>query len=1205
MDFSDSTDELKLVRSPFTLAPLTKVAWDIKGPISPATLGGARYLLMGTCVVSSKRFVYLLKTKDETAEHILKAALEIQGLGGTLKIVKSDNGGEFVSDEFRKELLANRITYETTSPHSPHQNGIAERSNRSQCELAVACMLHAISDPNLWGWAIKSVAYITDRMPTRATDMMTSAHYMIHGVPADLSRLRTWGCDAFIHLPRNKQPSFGPRAVKGTFVGYDPHSLAYVVKVNKSFYRSGHVKFNEDLSSRQRPSAAQEQAYQQVFNDMDQDATLTQATQTCPTVVRDVPIEYDDGEDFPDDGLTEEIKADGDAIKPTSKVREAVSITASAPATAPVPVKPIASDPDPQLRRKSPRLHPTALAAYTPLYDSDDDEVPGLVDESDDDSDDDLPRQAKPSKRTQFKAKDDMPEFFDPAGEDSDDEEECGQRVKASASAALRSPTLHHLLRQSIAVGSSPSAVDPSCHTTYRDMSYRVSTADIVNMLRRTELDAAKVKEASSDDRKRVRGLVTTTSDKVATTIPTDKLNRTQRKRIAREAKLNASKAQAITSQATKVSSHSSSRNPPAPAGSTSGRAAHTVPAPTTATEGQKQAKQSREPEFWRSTNVKVREAEQAFVTGGYYDNAYESVVKDTLSAHDLQAQAEAIPDGGPDCHAPTDKQAMRGPDRESWTASKRLELQSLYRLGTFEVVDALPAGRRPLGFKWVHKVKTENGRPIKFKSRLTVMGCHQRAGIDFSETFSPVARLAALRLIIALGVTENFHYWQCDVGNAFPNADVDEEIYMKAPPEMNLPEGKFLRLKKALYGLKQASRQWHQLVRQFLMSLGFEQLRTDSCIFIKRDGDNVMIVVLYVDDMVIAATFQDEIKQFVKLLSDRFTITQRPLEHILGLRVSDTRDDNGRISLDLDAYTELMLTRHADCLSGRTSSTPLPHGTILSKTMCPTTEEERAEMRTIPYRPVIGEAMYLANALRLDIMFATNLCARYMSNPGRRHWDALQHLLRYLARVPRASIEYSPPAAHLRNKLIAYVDSDHATDPDDRKSTSGYVIFCNSGPIAWASSKQKSTSSSSAESEFKAMHKVSQEVMFLRQLIQELGYGDSLEPSDILEDNVACEQYVRNPVLHGRMKHIDIAYHVVKDWHADGQIRALRVPSASNLADGLTKIVTPALHRHFVQGTMVVRPSTANIPAEAEAADESDEDNLPGLAWDEDDDME
>jgi hypothetical protein len=170
------------------------------------------------------------------------------------------------------------------------------------------------------------------------------------------------------------------------------------------------------------------------------------------------------------------IKADGDAIKPTSKVREAVSITASAPATAPVPAKPTASDPDPQLRRKSPRLHPTALAAYTPLYDSDDDEVPGLVDESDDDSDDDLPRQAKPSKRTQFKAKDDMPDLFDPAGEDSDDEEECGQRVKASARLALPSDRLPYtifsvsqsrldlLLLQSIQAVIQPTV---TCHTEY------------------------------------------------------------------------------------------------------------------------------------------------------------------------------------------------------------------------------------------------------------------------------------------------------------------------------------------------------------------------------------------------------------------------------------------------------------------------------------------------------------------------------------------------------------------------------------------------------------------------------------------------------------------------------------------------------------------------------------------------------------------
>ena len=118
-------------------------------------------------------------------------------------------------------------------------------------------MLAANAAPNLWDWAIRSVVFLTDKMPTRATDMKTSAHYMIHGEPADLSRLRTWGCDAYIHLPRNKQPSFGARAVKGTFVGYDPHSLAYIVKVNKTLFRSGHVKFNEDLSSRQPLTASQ------------------------------------------------------------------------------------------------------------------------------------------------------------------------------------------------------------------------------------------------------------------------------------------------------------------------------------------------------------------------------------------------------------------------------------------------------------------------------------------------------------------------------------------------------------------------------------------------------------------------------------------------------------------------------------------------------------------------------------------------------------------------------------------------------------------------------------------------------------------------------------------------------------------------------------------------------------------------------------
>jgi hypothetical protein len=131
------------------------------------------------------------------------------------------------------------------------------------------------------------------------------------------------------------------------------------------------------------------------------------------------------------------------------------------------------------------------------------------------------------------------------------------------------------------------------------------------------------------------------------------------------------------------------------------------------------------------------------------------------------------------------------------------------------------------LKYKWVHKIKYNynNATPTSFRSRLTVKGCAQKHGIDYKETFSPVAKITNLRIIIALGVIEAFHFWQLDVSNAFPNADLEEETYMEAPAIMKLGPDKILKLLKALYGLKQASRAWHQHARTLLAALGFRQL--------------------------------------------------------------------------------------------------------------------------------------------------------------------------------------------------------------------------------------------------------------------------------------------------------------------------------------------------------------------------------------------
>ena len=193
------------------------------------------------------------------------------------------------------------------------------------------------------------------------------------------------------------------------------------------------------------------------------------------------------------------------------------------------------------------------------------------------------------------------------------------------------------------------------------------------------------------------------------------------------------------------------------------------------------------------------------------------------------------------------------------------------------------------------------------------------------------------------------------------------------------------------------------------------------------------------------------------------------------------------------------------------------------------------------------------------------------MSNPGEEHWDALMHILNYLAAYPNAHIEYRcPPEAWLRGRFVAYVDSDHAGDLDNRRSTFGFVIFFNGGPVAWSTGKQKSASSSSAESEYKALHKLVLEIMFLRQFAEELGYVQD-SPTIIFEDNDACAAFASDPLIHGRMKHIDIAYHVIKDYAEQGHIKTVRVDSAHNLADSMTKATSPAAFRSFLQGVIKI----------------------------------
>jgi Reverse transcriptase (RNA-dependent DNA polymerase) len=282
----------------------------------------------------------------------------------------------------------------------------------------------------------------------------------------------------------------------------------------------------------------------------------------------------------------------------------------------------------------------------------------------------------------------------------------------------------------------------------------------------------------------------------------------------------------------------------------------------------------------------------------------------------------------------------------------------------------------------------------------------------------------------------------------AFPNAALpEEEIYMRPPPELGLPSGSFLKLKRALYGLKQASRAWNQELTQWLMQHGFRQLVTETCIFI-NDAMGIYLLI-YVDDILIAAPDFQQCQPFIDEFDSRFTIKVNDIDEFLGVKINhDT--DSGITTLSQEGMINQIVLMYDKYIVGRRArQTPIDHGIKLSKRQAPQDEQEKNIMQTLPYRNLTGALLYVANTTRPDIMFAVNKCAQFMSNPGTKHWEALLNILVYLKTNNKLMIKYS---RHVRecNILSANVDADHGGDVDTMRSTTGYTVLMNDGLISW-----------------------------------------------------------------------------------------------------------------------------------------------------------
>jgi len=278
-------------------------------------------------------------------------------------------------------------------------------------------------------------------------------------------------------------------------------------------------------------------------------------------------------------------------------------------------------------------------------------------------------------------------------------------------------------------------------------------------------------------------------------------------------------------------------------------------------------------------------------------------------------------------------KQAMASPQREEWKKAEQLEIDSMNSNRVFKPT-ALPDNKKPIKVRWIYRVKHDKEGNIKqYKARIVALGYQQTYGVDYSETYSPVARLTSLRILLAIASHYGLTVHQMDVDTAFLNADLKEEIYIIPPEGISVPDGcDCLKLRKALYGLNQSPREWYENLSYFLVSIGFIRLYADNCIYIKHKDVNVCIVLIYVDDIAIAGSNTYVIDRIKNEFKNRYKMKDLGnIDHILGCTID--RNELGEFGISQKQYSKDIIHKYFPD-NNVTVNNPTDVNTILSNSM-------------------------------------------------------------------------------------------------------------------------------------------------------------------------------------------------------------------------------------------------------------------------------
>ncbi|KAM1523155.1 hypothetical protein ACFX10_013206 [Malus domestica] len=430
--------------------------------------------------------------------------------------------------------------------------------------------------------------------------------------------------------------------------------------------------------------------------------------------------------------------------------------------------------------------------------------------------------------------------------------------------------------------------------------------------------------------------------------------------------------------------------------------------------------------------------------------------------------------------------EAMSDIDSKRWQEAMKSEMDSMYQNQVWTLVDP-PEGIVPVGNKWVFKRKIGvDGNVETYKARLVAKGYRQREGIDYEETFSPVAMIKSIRILLAIATYHDYKIWKMDVKTAFLNGYLEEELYMTQPEGFmsKSEKTKVCKLQRFIYGLKQASRSWNIRFDTEIKTFGFTQNEDDNCVYQKVVGEAVVFLVLYVDDILLFGNDTAILSSVKVWLSKTFHMKDLgDASYVLGIKLYRYRSRK-LIGLSQSMYIDKVLSRF-QMEQSKKGFLPVRHGIHLSKSMEPKTPEEIRQMNMIPYASAIGSLMYAMICTRPDIAYAVSITSRYQSNPGPVHCAAVKTVLKYLRRTKDMILVYGG-AAELR--VEAYTDADFQSDVDDRSSNSRYVFTLNGGAVSWKSKKQSVIADSTTEAEYVAAAEADKEAFWMKKFITELG---------------------------------------------------------------------------------------------------------------------